>query len=149
MVYNFGKTPDRSLILEIGRVRDLAGSPGSLVCGVWDQRCEPLALVVGVCLVGTTIHTMRYDSRESINNIPLPFTTARNGVALGIGNSGGNVVAIFFVIPFFRLAGVYMRIRYTTRTRMRSMEHKPGSAIVSGSSSSQSSGFFASMSRIS
>ena len=53
MAYNLGKTADRALVLEVVRVRNLTGSPRSLVCGVVDHRGVPLALVFWIGLQRT------------------------------------------------------------------------------------------------
>lgn len=77
------------LVLEVGRVGDLAGSPGSLVGGVVNQGSRPLALVVRVLLHGGR-----------------PRTTSGGILALGVGNSGRNPVAILLIIPVLGLLGL-------------------------------------------
>lgn len=48
--YNGFQALNRSEILEVIGVGDLAGSPLALVRGIVDHRCKPLALVLGVSL---------------------------------------------------------------------------------------------------
>src|SRR5690554_1870801 len=82
----------RGLVLEVVGVLDLLRSPGSLVGGVVDLRREPLALELGVLLHGLG-----------------PWTTARDVIALRVGNGGWDPVSVLLVIPVLGLLGVGVR----------------------------------------
>lgn len=81
-----------SLVLEVGRVGNLAGSPRTLVGRVVNQRSAPLALVGRVLLQRGR-----------------PGTTSRDFVALGIGDRGRDPVTILLVIPVFGLLSLGVR----------------------------------------
>lgn len=78
---------------------------------------------------------------------PFPFTATGGFSTLGVSNSGGDPITIFFVIPLVRLGSIckYNKLMfgYTYETNL------PGSGMLRGSLSNQPSGFTASSSRIS
>ena len=76
----------RGLVLEVGRVGDLARLPDALVGRVVNHRSGPLALIFRVLL-----------HRRG------PFTTSGDFLALGVGNSGRDPVTILLVIPVLGL----------------------------------------------
>lgn len=78
-----------SLVLKVVRVGDLARSPGSLVGGVVNERCRPLALVLRVLL-----------HRGG------PGATSGDIGTSGIGDGRSEPVTILLVIPVFGLLGL-------------------------------------------
>lgn len=90
---NLGERLDGSLVLEVGGVGDLAGSPFALVGRVVDERGGPLATPFGIDLERT-----------------FPFTATRGVTALGVRNGRRDPFTIFLVVPFLRLGSVYLSI---------------------------------------
>src|SRR3954471_10894501 len=82
----------RGLVLEVVGVLDLLRGPLTLVGGVVDEWRGPLALVVGVLL-----------------HRGFPLAAARDFVTLGVGNSRGDPVTIFLIIPVLGLLSLWVR----------------------------------------
>ena len=83
-------------VLEEVGVGDLARSPLANVGGVVDHGGVPLALVLRVRL-----------------ERPLPLAASGSLVALGVVHGGRDPVAVFLIIPFFGLFGIYQSYKNT------------------------------------